>query len=55
MIRFLPGIAGAVAAYVALIFTLWLESAWIHAVVFFGVYVVVTFAIDKAMKQYGKM
>lgn len=54
MIRFVPGLAGAIAAYVVLIFTDWIQSGAIRAAIFFGVYLFVTFAVDKAMTQYGR-
>lgn len=53
MMRFVPGLGGAVAAYLALIFTNWIQSTWLHAAIFFAVYLFVTFAVDKAMTQYG--
>lgn len=53
MIRFVPGLAGAVVAYVVLIFTSWIQSMPIRAAIFFGVYLFVAFAVDKAMTQYG--
>jgi len=32
----------------------WIQNSWIHAVIFFGVYLFVSFGIDKAMAEYGK-
>lgn len=54
MMRFVPGLAGAVATYVTLVFTNWIQSGWVRAAIFFGVYLFVTLAVDKAMTQYGK-
>ena len=53
MIRFVPGVVGALAAYLAVLFTGWLQSGWLHAFIFFAVYLFVAVAVDRAMKQYG--
>ncbi|MGH8223657.1 MAG: hypothetical protein ACREQZ_11855 [Woeseiaceae bacterium] len=53
MIRFLPGVVGALAAYFAVLFTGWLQTGWLHAFIFFAVYLFVAVAVDRAMKQYG--
>jgi len=52
LIRFIPGVIGALAAYIALFFVGWLNNGWVHVAVFFGVYVIVTVAIDKGMSTY---
>ena len=54
MLKHIPGLAGAIAAYVTLMFINWIQTSWIHALIFFGVYLFVSFALDKAMSQYGK-
>lgn len=53
MMKYVPGLVGAVAAYGTLMLINWIQTSWIHAVIFFGVYVFVTLGVDKAMTQYG--
>lgn len=52
MIRFIPGLIGALASYVALVLIDWINNGWIHTVIFFGVYLLVTVVVDKAMTRY---
>jgi hypothetical protein len=52
MIRFVPGLIGALASYVAMVLIDWINNGWIHTVIFFGVYLFVTVAVDKAMTRY---
>ena len=52
--KYVPGIVGAIAAYGTLMFINWIQTSWIHAVIFFGVYLIVSIGADKAMTQYGK-
>lgn len=54
MLKFLPGLLGAIAAYLTLIFINWIETSWVHALIFFGVYLFVSVSVDKALSQYGK-
>jgi hypothetical protein len=54
MIRFFPGLTGAAAAYVALIFIHWINSGLVRAVLFLVVYLVVAIIVDKAMAGYRK-
>jgi hypothetical protein len=54
MIRFLPGLTGAFAAYIVLFLVRWINSGWVHATVFFVVYLVVAIATDKAMATYRR-
>jgi len=53
MMKYVPGVIGAVAAYGALMFINWIQTSWVHAAIFFGVYLFVTLGVDKAMTQYG--
>ena len=48
MIRFVPGLAGAALAYVALVLIRWIDNGWVHAVLFFAVYLFVAVAVGKA-------
>ncbi len=52
MIRFVPGLIGALASYIALVLIDWINNGWLHMVIFFGVYLVVTVVVDKAMTRY---
>jgi len=54
MIRFVPGLIGAAAAYLALVLIGWLGSGWVRAAIFFGVYLFVTVAVDRAMSSYRR-
>ena len=54
MIRFVPGLAAAVLAYIALLMIRWLDNGWIHAALFFAVYLFVAIAVDKAMSSYRR-
>lgn len=54
MIRFVPGLIGALAAYVALVLIGWLDNGWIRATIFFGVYLLVTVAAERAMSSYRR-
>ncbi|MCI0516984.1 MAG: hypothetical protein L0Y45_04035 [Woeseiaceae bacterium] len=54
MIRFVPGLAGAALAYVALVLIRWIDNGWVHAALFFAVYLFVAVAVDKAMTGYGR-
>lgn len=54
MIRFVPGLAGAMLAYIALLMIQWLDNGWIHAVLFFAVYLFVAIGVDKAMSHYRR-
>ena len=54
MMKHVPGIVGAIAAYGTLMFINWIQSSGVHALIFFGVYLFVTLGVDKAMTQYGK-
>lgn len=54
MIRFVPGLIGALAAYAALVLIGWLGNGWVRVAVFFGVYLFVTVAADRAMSRYRR-
>lgn len=54
MIRFFPGLTGAIAAYVLLLFIRWIDSGWLRATLFIAAYLVVTIATDKAMSTYRR-
>jgi len=53
MLRYVPGLVGAVAALVAF-WMLGVLDFTIRILIFFAVYLVVTIAIDRAMSRYGK-
>ena len=56
MLRFLPGVAGAAAAFVAfkLLVPLAGASLWLEILVYAAAYIAVTVAIDRAMVGYGR-
>ncbi len=54
LIRFLPGLIGAIAAYVAAKLTALLASLPAEIGAFVIAYAVVTYAVDASMRRYGK-
>ena len=54
LIRFLPGLVGALSAYVVLKLIGWATSLSLELLAFAGTYVVVTVFIDLALRRYGK-
>jgi len=54
MIKFIPGFAGAIAAYVVLKIFGWINSLSIEILLFFCAYLIVTVVVDIAMKKYGE-
>ena len=52
MLRYIPGLLGAVAAMVAFRLFGMLDFSF-RILIFFAVYLVVTIAVDKAMARYG--
>lgn len=53
MLRYIPGLVGAVAAMVAFRLLGMLDFS-VRILVFFAVYLTVTIFVDKAMARYGK-
>ena len=53
MLRYIPGLLGAVAAMVALRLLGMLDFS-LRILIFFAVYLAVTIFVDKAMARYGK-
>jgi len=53
MLRYFPGLVGAIAAMVAFRLLAMLDFS-VRSLVFFAVYLVVTIFVDKAMARYGK-
>ncbi len=54
MIKFVPGLIAAIAAFIILKLFGWVGSLSTHIILFFGTYGVVIFVVDAAMKRYGK-
>lgn len=54
MVRFIPGVIAAIAAYLSLIFLAWIPSVVLRFLLFLGIYLVVAFVMDDALKGYGK-
>jgi hypothetical protein len=54
MIKFIPGIAGAAAAYIVLKIFGWIQSLSFEMILFFCTYLIVTVVVDIAMKKYGE-
>ena len=53
LIRFMPGLVGALSAYVVLKLIGWAASLSFEFLAFAGTYVVVTVSIDLALRRYG--
>ncbi len=53
MIKYLPGLTGAIAAFIALLFLGWLELS-LRGLAFLAIYLVVTISLDKALTRYGR-
>jgi len=53
MLRYMPGLVGAVTAMVAFRLLSMLDFS-VRILIFFAVYLVVTIFVDKAMARYGK-
>jgi len=54
MLRYIPGLAGALAAFVALKLVGLVGSLGIQLLVFLATYGVVFFAVDSALTRYGQ-
>ena len=56
MLRFLPGVSGAVCAFIALKVLAFMQiiALWIEIGIYVVVFVVVSFAVDRAMSRYGR-
>jgi hypothetical protein len=54
IIKFIPGIAGATAAYLVLKIFGWIQSFSFEILLFFCTYLIVTVGVDIAMKKYGE-
>ena len=54
MIKFVPGLIAAIAAFIILKLFGWVGSLSTQILLFFGTYVVVVFIADAAMKRYGQ-
>lgn len=53
MLRFVPGLLGAVAAFVVLRLLSWVGSLTFELLVFLGTYAAVAVSVDAALKRYG--
>ncbi len=53
MIKFVPGLIAAIAAFIILKLFGWVGSLSTQILLFFGTYGVVVFVVDTAMKRYG--
>ncbi len=53
MIKFVPGLIAAIAAFIILKLFGWVGSLSTQILLFFGTYGVVVFVVDAAMKRYG--
>lgn len=56
LLQFLPGLIGAVVAFIALLIMGWLqiESTWARFVLFLLVYAITAISLDRALTAYGK-
>ncbi len=56
MLRFLPGVAGAAGAFIALklITLIDIVTLWPEVVIYGAAYLTVTIAADRAMVRYGR-
>lgn len=55
LVKFIPGLAGATVAYIALKFfgLVGLDSVVLEFVVFVAIYLVLAVLVDQAMRRYG--
>jgi len=53
MVRFIPGIIAAIAAFLAMKLLAWALSLTAQLVIFFGVYIVVILVVDAALKRFN--
>lgn len=55
-VRFLPGLIGAIAAFLALLIMGWLriDSTWARFVLFLLVYAAMTISLERALAAYGR-
>lgn len=55
MLKYIPGLVGAIAAYLGLKFISWIAdlSLGVQFVAFLVIYFAVAFSVDKGMSQYG--
>lgn len=54
MLRFVPGLLGAIAAFVVLKLLSWVGSLSLELLVFLGTYAAVAVSVDTALKRYGR-
>ena len=54
MIKFVPGLVAAIAAFIILQLFGWIGSLSTQILLFFGTYGVIVFVVDAAMKRYGE-
>ena len=52
-VKFVPGLMGAIAAFIALKLVFWADSLLFELLVFLGAYALVAFIVDLAMVRYG--
>ena len=55
MIKYVPGAVAAIASFVILkVVGLFLPNTlWLEIVIFFGAYIVLTVAVERALRRYG--
>ena len=56
MIRFIPGIVGAAAGFIAfeIVQSFGVQDLGWEIITFFGAYIIVTVVVDRALRSYGK-
>ena len=54
LIRFLPGLIGALSAFVLVKLVAWVTSFSLELLLFTGTYVGVTIALDVGLRRYGR-
>ena len=54
MMRFIPGLTGAAAAYLCLPLFSWLDFLSLRFLAFLAVYSGITYTVEMALKRYGK-
>jgi len=54
MLKYIPGILGAVAGFITLQLTSWFNNWSYEIAVFIAVYLFVTVSLDMALVRYGK-
>ena len=53
MLKYIPGVIGALAGFITLLFVRWLDNWSLEFAAFIAAYLFVTISLDKALVSYG--